>query len=107
VQLVPQVPHAPPLQKVVQVWPRCHAVQPLALATQVSTEFPAQRCAPAVQVLLQLAQLPFWQVLPLAQVPARHCVQPLMTFHSQVSTPPAVQRDAPMEQPWHELHEPP
>jgi hypothetical protein len=59
VQLVPQVPHAPPLQKLVQTWPFCHDVQPAASATQLCTVLPAQRVAPAVQVELQEPQLPF------------------------------------------------
>jgi hypothetical protein len=107
VQLVPHVPQAPPLQKLVQVWPACHEVQPWALATQVSTVLLAQRFAPAVQVELQLVQLPPWQVLPEAQACVVHCVQPDSTLHSQLSTPVAVQRDAPMLQPWHVLHAPP
>ena len=107
VQVVPHVPHAPPLQKFVQVWPLCHEVQPAAFATQVCTVLPAQRAAPAVQVVLQLVQLPAWQVLPGAQARALHCVQPDSTLHSQVSTPVVVQREAPIEQPWHELQLPP
>jgi hypothetical protein len=43
VQLVPQVPHAPPLQKFWQVSPLCHEVQPCAFATHVCTVLPAQR----------------------------------------------------------------
>jgi hypothetical protein len=107
VQLVPQLPQAPPLQKSAQVLPACHEVQPWALATQVSTVLPAQRFAPAVQVVLHAAQLPFWQTLPLAQGWARHWVQPESTFHSQVSTPVAVQREAPWLQAWQVLHWPP
>ena len=43
VQLVPQVPHAPPLQKFVHTWPLRHAVQPEGSATQVCTVFAAHR----------------------------------------------------------------
>lgn len=60
-----------------------------------------------MQVLLQLAQLPAWQVLPEAQARAVHVVQPDCTLHSQVSTPVAVQREPPMGQAWQELHLPP
>jgi hypothetical protein len=70
-------------------------VQPAALATQVSTVLPAQRFAPAVQVPLQLEQLPPVQALPYEQVDAVHEVQPENTSQSQVSTPVAVQRLAP------------
>ena len=66
----------------------------------------AQRFAPAVQVALQVAQLPLVQVLPAAQARAVHWVQPESTLHSQVSTPVAVQREAPMVQAWQVLHEP-
>lgn len=106
VQVVPQVPHAPPLQKFPHWVPACQVVQPCGSAMQLSTVLPAHRFAPAVQVLLQLAQLPPVQRVPLAQVLAAQVVQPLTTFQLQVSTPVAVQREAPIEQAWHELHWP-
>ena len=60
-----------------------------------------------MQVVLQLVQLPAWQVLPEAQARALHWVQPESTLHSQVSMPVAVQREAPIAQPWQELQLPP
>jgi hypothetical protein len=104
---VPQVPQAPPLQKLVQVCVACQRVQPAASATQVSTPLPLQRVAPAVQVPLQLAQLPPWHLLPLAQVPAFQVVQPESTSHSQVRTPVAVHSEAPMVQAWQVVQAPP
>ncbi|MBS1150844.1 MAG: hypothetical protein H6Q89_2542 [Myxococcaceae bacterium] len=106
VQLVPQVPHAPPLQKLPHCCPACHPVQPWPSATQVSTVVPAQRLAPAVQVLLQVVQLPVTQRVPLAQGAAFHAVQPVSTFQSQVSAPVPTQRAAPIAHAWHELHWP-
>ena len=60
-----------------------------------------------MQVVLQLVQLPAWQVLPEAQARAVHWVQPDSTLHSQVSTPVAVQREAPIVQAWQLLQLPP
>jgi hypothetical protein len=108
VQFVPQVPQAPPEQKVLHVCDACQLVQPDASATQVCTVLPLQRLAPAVHAPLQLAQLPFWHALPGAHASARHLVQPDSTSHSQVSTPPpAVQRDAPRLHAWQLVHQPP
>jgi hypothetical protein len=103
---VPQVPHAPPLQKLPHVWPDCQAVQPLASATQVCTVLPLQRCAPAVQVPLQAAQAPLLQREPAWQVASTHCVQPDSTSQSHSRTPVAVHIDAPMVHCWQELHWP-
>ena len=64
VQLVPQVPHAPPEQKLAQVCECCQLVQPLGSATQVSTPPPLQRAAPAVHVVLHAEHLPLTQWLP-------------------------------------------
>jgi hypothetical protein len=104
VQEVPQLPQAPPLQKLVQVCMACHEVQPLASATHASAVLPAQRSAPAVQVLLQLWQLPPWHRLPLPQVAACQVVHPDSRFHEQVSTPVAVQREAPRLHAWQLPH---
>ena len=95
-QLVPHVPHAPPLQKLVHVWPDCHAVQPIASATQVCTVVPAQRVAPAVHIELQLPHEPFMHCEPEGHARALQLVQPVSTSQSQVSTPVAVQRELPM-----------
>jgi hypothetical protein len=95
---VPQVPHAPPEQKVEHVCVTLHDVQPLASATQVSTFRPVQRLAPAVQVELHEAQLPLLHTLPDGQVRPTHCVQPESTLHWHSSMPVAVQRLAPMVQ---------
>lgn len=101
---VPQAPHVPPEQKVLHVWLKLHEVQPIALATQVSTLRPVQRVEPAVHVLLHDAQLPLVHTLPDGQVRCDHCVQPDNTLHWHSSTPVAVQRLAPMEQPWQVPH---
>lgn len=82
-------------------------MQPWPSATQLSTVVPAQRFAPAVQAEVQLTQLLPVQRVPVAHTAAFHCVQPLTTFQSQLSTPVAVQRDALMLHAWHELHCPP
>lgn len=106
-QLVPQVPHAPPEQKLLHVCDACHWVQPAASATHVCTVFPAQRVAPAVHAPLHELQLPPWHTLPEGQLPATQPVHPDTTFQSHVSTPPAVQRDAPMVQPSQLVQAPP
>ena len=78
---VPHMPHAPPEQKVLQVWLVLHEVQPIALATQVSTLRSVQRVEPAVHVLLHDVQLPLVQTLPEGHARVAHCVQPDNTLH--------------------------
>ena len=107
VQLVPQTPHAPPLQKLAQVWPGCQVVHPCASATQLSTELPAQRWVPAVQVLLQVAQVPPVQRVPELQTLEVQLVQPESTSQSQVCTPVAVHCAAPIVHASQLLHTPP
>jgi hypothetical protein len=102
VQVVPQTPHAPPEQNVLQVWVCCQAVHPWALAVQVCTALPMQRVVPAVHAEVQLPQRPLAQVVPAGQTEATHCAQPVTMLPSQVSTPVAVQ----LVQLAHELHTP-
>jgi hypothetical protein len=93
VQLVPQVPQAPPLQNVVHVCEVRHCVHPEASATQDSTFLPTHRVVPAVQAVLQAVQLVPWHTVPIGQVRPTQAVQPVDTVSSQVSTPVAVHRE--------------
>jgi hypothetical protein len=79
-------------------------VQPWVSATQLSTVLPAQRWAPAVQVLLQVAQVPAVQRVPEAQVLAVQVVQPLSTSQAQVWIPVAVHWLAPIAHCWQLTH---
>ena len=77
-----------------------HDVQPRASATHVSTFLPEHRVEPAVHVLLHEAQLPLLHTRPDGQLRPTHWVQPDRMLHWHSSMPFAVQRLAPIVQPW-------
>ena len=60
-----------------------------------------------MHVELQLPHEPFMHCDPDGHARALQLVQPVNTSQSHVSTPFAVQRDAPMLHPWQLLHMPP